>query len=149
MGQKTDFSEAEEKQDESSIPMTIIPDPEEKAAIEEAVKTLRSSEEDDQIVQKELSVEEENKEDSSIPTAEEEKSAIEEAVKTLRADPEEAAPEIADEKLPGEAEQVKEAISSAVETINKESVEVTESGKLEAKDEEPKVEESYQKSDPK
>ena len=115
--------------------MTIIPDPEEKAAIEEAVKTLKSSPEDDQIVQKELSDGEENKEDSSLPTTDqEEKSAIEEAVKTLRANPEEAAQEVGDEKFPGEAEQVKEAISSAVETINKESVEVTESVEVEAID---------------
>ena len=48
--QKHEFSDSAEKEDESSIPMTIIPDQEEKSAIEEAVKTLRSSPEEDKIV---------------------------------------------------------------------------------------------------
>lgn len=134
--------------------MTIIPDPEEKSAIEEAVKTLRSSQEEDKVVQEVHADAEENKEESTtvtvIPTTvipdQEEKSAIEEAVKTLRTDPEQAE-EVTDEKLSGEAELVKEAISSAVSEINKESV--TESAEVEAKDAEPKIEDSYQGSDPK
>ena len=158
--QKQEFSDSAEKEDESSIPMTIIPDPEEKSAIEEAVKTLRSSPEEDKVVEKELSDAEENKEESTtvtvIPTTvihdQEEKSAIEEAVKTLRADPVELtqpAEESADEKLSGEAELVKEAISSAVNEINKESVTESAEVEIEAKDAEPKLEESYQGSDPK
>ncbi|CBY19704.1 unnamed protein product [Oikopleura dioica] len=145
--------ESDEKEDASSIPMTIIPDPEEKSAIEEAVKTLRSDPEG-QAVQKELYVAEENKVDSTIATTviadQEEKSAIEEAVKTLKADSEVATPKVeekTDEKLPEEAELAKEAISSAVSAINKESV--SEPAEFKPKDDESKVEESYQGSDPK
>jgi len=145
--------EYDDKEDASSIPMTIIPDPEEKSAIEEAVKTLRSDPES-QAVQNELSVAKENKVDSSIATTviadQEEKSAIEEAVKTLRTDQEEGTSKVGEkteEKLPEEAELAKEAISSAVSAINKELV--IEPVEIEPKNEESKVEESYQGSDPK
>ena len=108
---------SEPKEDSPEIPLTVIPDPEEKAAIEEAVKALsRPSEE---------------AEPAQIPVEDEK----------------------VDEIL-DETDLVKQAISSAVEAINNEPApspaEAAEGEKVEQNDEEePKVEESYQGSDPK